>query len=189
LRKSATLDVLAPITARASGPVKVDFHAAGRRTRFSADINSDRGRLLFQAAIPPEQAARGTGIMTLMYPGNDDTRGQEVRLRAAARHAELQLERPALSDERLEAEGTISQRARGVVRLQLSWSVDGRDHTYEAKAQIRDGRWLLNERLPAEVMSQLRARDDTVHSYTLFTGYLPAGMRGEMRAYEVLGKP
>jgi len=30
-------------------------------------------------------------------------------------------------------------------------------------------------------------RVGTVHSYVLFTGYLPARMRGEMRSLQVLG--
>jgi len=28
-----------------------------------------------------------------------------------------------------------------------------------------------------------------VHSYTLFTGYLPERLRGEMRSFEVVGAP
>ena len=35
----------------------------------------------------------------------------------------------------------------------------------------------------------IAARRGKVHSYILFTGYLPAKMRGEMQAYEVLGAP
>jgi hypothetical protein len=32
-------------------------------------------------------------------------------------------------------------------------------------------------------------RDRTYEANTLFTGYLPARMRGEMQAYQVLGAP
>lgn len=39
------------------------------------------------------------------------------------------------------------------------------------------------------MIAALLARDGTVHSYTLFTGYLSARMRGEMQAYQVLGAP
>jgi hypothetical protein len=74
-------------------------------------------------------------------------------------------------------------------RVQLSWSTSGRDRTYEANTRIRDGRWELDDGLPRDVIAALLARDGTVHSYTLFTGYLPARMRGEMQAYQVLGAP
>jgi subtilisin family serine protease len=74
-------------------------------------------------------------------------------------------------------------------RVQLSWSTSGRDRTYEANTRIRDGRWELDDGLPQDVIAALLARDGTVHSYTLFTGYLPARMRGEVQAYQVLGAP
>jgi hypothetical protein len=189
LRSDRALDVLAPITMRASGEVNVDLHAAGRHTRFAVEVDEDNGRVRFREAIPRAQAAMGTGILTLRYPGNDRTRGQEVRLRAASRHADLELDRPTLGDGRLRADGTISARARGVVRVQLSWSASGQDRTYEANTRIRDGRWELDDGLPQDVIAALLARDGTVHSYTLFTGYLPARMRGEMQAYQVLGAP
>jgi hypothetical protein len=131
----------------------------------------------------------GTGILTMVYGGNERTRGQEVRLRAASRRADLEVSRPTLGDGRLRTKGTISRRARGVVRVQLSWSAGGQDRTYEAQARIREGRWELDDELPLDVVSSLLAREGTVHSYTLFTGYLPARMRGEMQAYQVLGVP
>lgn len=188
LRSERALDVLAPITKRASGKVDAEFHAAGRRTRFEAQVDEEKGRLRFREDIPRAQAAMGTGILTLRYPGNDSTRGQEVRLRAAHRHADLELDRPTLGG-RLRADGTISSRARGVVRVQLSWTTGGKDRIHEAHARIRDGRWKLDHELPEDVIGALMARDGTVHSYTLFTGYLPARMRGEMQAYQVLGAP
>jgi hypothetical protein len=48
---------------------------------------------------------------------------------------------------------------------------------------------MLDKALPASVVKQIADRDSTVHSYTLFTGYLPARLRGEMQAYQVLGAP
>jgi hypothetical protein len=111
---------LAPITARASGEVGVELYAAGARHRFSAPIDAQQGRIRFAQRIPRAQADLGTGIMTITYPGDEDTRPQEVRLRAASQKAELELERPGIEDGRLKARGTISDRARGVVRLQPS---------------------------------------------------------------------
>ena len=89
LRDRDALDVLAPITKRASGQVEVDFNAAGRHTRFTAPVDAQEGYVRFRQPIPREQADMGTGIMTLTYPGNDHTRGQEVRLRAARGRAGL----------------------------------------------------------------------------------------------------
>jgi hypothetical protein len=189
LRGSGALDVLAPITKRASGQVQVDLHAAGRHTRFAAPVDEDEGHVRFRQPIPREQAEMGTGIVTLAYSGNDRTRGQDVRLRAAPGRARLELDRPSLQDGRLRARGSISDRARGVVRVQLSWATGGQEHSLELKAGIRDGRWVLDEALPAAVVQQIADRDTTVHSYTLFTGYLPARMRGEMQAYQVLSAP
>jgi hypothetical protein len=85
--------------------------------------------------------------------------------------------------------GSISDRARGVVRVQLSWATGGQDQSLELHARIRNGRWALDEALTTSVAQQIADRDGTVHSYTLFTGYLPARMRGEMKAYQVLGAP
>ncbi|MDQ3432866.1 MAG: hypothetical protein M3467_11745, partial [Actinomycetota bacterium] len=189
LRDRGALDVLAPITKRASGKVQVDFHAAGRRIRFAAPVDDAEGRVRFRQSIPGEQARMGTGILTLTYAGNDRTRRQEVRLRAASGRARLEADRPSLRDRRLRAGGSISDRARGVVRVQLSWTTGGQEHSLELQAQIRDGRWALDEALPATVLQQIADRDGTVHSYTLFTGYLPGRMRGEMQAYQVLGAP
>lgn len=189
LRGRGALDVLAPITKRASGRVQVDFQAAGRHTRFTAPVDEAEGHVRFRQPIPHEQAERGTGIVSLTYPGNERTHGQKVRLRAAPGRARLELDRPSLRDGRLRARGSISGRARGVVRVQLSWATGGQSHSLELQAPIRSGRWMLDKALPAAAVQQIAQRDGTVHSNTLFTGYLPAQMRGEMRAYQVLAAP
>jgi hypothetical protein len=75
------------------------------------------------------------------------------------------------------------------VRVQLSWATGGQDRLLELDAKIRDGRWSLDEALPDADVQDIARRGGTLHSYTLFTGYLPARMRGEMRSYEVLGAP
>jgi hypothetical protein len=92
-RGDRRLDVLAPITKRASGKVDVELYAAGRRYRFDAPVDPDKGYVRFDKRIPQAQARLGTGILTIAYPGNDRTRGQEVRLRAARRQARLNAER------------------------------------------------------------------------------------------------
>jgi len=187
-RRERMLDVLAPITSRASGRVRVQLHAAGRRHRFDAAVDSRDARVRFRQPIPAAQARLGTGILTIAYPGDADTRPQTVRLRAANRRADLRLSRPTLSgDGRLRAAGTISRRARGVVRVQIEYVSGGQTTTLQFTARIRNGRWSLDERLAQTTRDAIARRTGTVHSYTLFTGYHPARMRGEMRSYQILG--
>ena len=187
-RRERLLDVLAPISSRASGRVNVELQAAGRRHRFTAAVDSRNARIRFRKRIPAAQARVGTGILTIRYRGDADTRPQTVRLRAANRRADLTASRPTIAaNGRLRTAGRISSRARGVVRVQLEYFADGRTTTLSFSARIRGGRWSLNEQLTQAVRNALARRDGTVHSYTLFTGYQAAGMRGEMRSLQVLG--
>ncbi|MDQ3678297.1 MAG: hypothetical protein M3401_16115 [Actinomycetota bacterium] len=125
--------------------------------------------------------------MTITYRGDADTRPQTVRLRAASQQAKLRLERPVIADGRLRASGTVSDRARGVVRVQIEYVAAGNTSTLEFKAPISNGRWSLDEQLSQEVRTAIDQRSGTVHSYTLFTGYHPRRVRGEMRSFQILG--
>jgi hypothetical protein len=185
-RRDRQLNVLAPITARASGEVEVEFFAAQRRFEFTEEVDSENRRILFERGIPAEQARLGTGIMTITYPGDEDTSPQEVRLRAASQPADLELDRPVIQDGRLKAQGTISDRARGIVRLQLQYVVDGQTETVRLRADIDDGRWEIDEALSAQVRDAIARRSGSVHSYTLFTGYFERRIRGEMESFQVL---
>ncbi len=183
------IDILAPITRRASGTVALELHAAGQRYRWTAPIDSQSRRIRQSAAIPPAQAAKGTGILTITYPGNALTRPQTVRLRAANVPAALHANRPRILDGRLVASGTISNAARGVVRVQLEYFSGGVTTTLQRNATIVGGRWSLDAPLTLEQQTAIAQRRGTVHSYVLFTGYFPLKMRGEMRSWEVLGAP
>lgn len=184
------LDVLAPISARASGTVAVELFSAGRHTRLKARIDSARRRIRVRRAIPAAQASLGTGILTLTYGGNRATFGQTVRLRAASRSAGLVARRPTLSaGGRLRAAGSINTAARGVVRVELQLGVAGELRTMRFRARIQRGRWKLDTRLTPAARRAIAARDATVHSTVLFTGYARARMRGEMRAYQLLAAP
>ncbi|MCP9490788.1 MAG: hypothetical protein MSC31_13075 [Solirubrobacteraceae bacterium MAG38_C4-C5] len=187
LRSDRRLDVLAPITARASGEVEVEFFAAQERFEFTEDVDSENRRIRFRQAIPAEQARLGTGIMTIRYPGNEDTSPQEVRLRAASQPADLELERPVIEGGRLKAQGTVSDRARGIVRLQLQFVVDGETETVRLRGEIDDGEWEIDEALSQEVRDGIARRSGPVHSYTLFTGFFERRIRGEMESFQVLG--
>ena len=190
-RRARKLDVFAPITALASGEVDVELFAAGRRTRGAVTIDARRRRVRVQRGIPVAQARLGTGILTMRYAGNGRTRPQTVRLRAARRPARLVVRRPTLSGGgRLRASGTIRALARGVVRVQVQFDdASGGTRTLAFRAPVRSGRWALNERLDAATRNEIAARRGTVHSYTLFTGYARARMRGEMRSLQILGTP
>ncbi|HEV2769835.1 MAG TPA: ubiquitin-activating E1 FCCH domain-containing protein [Solirubrobacteraceae bacterium] len=186
-RQERRLDVLAPITGRASGEVQVEFFAAGRRVGFTEEVDAANRRVRFNRRIPGRQARLGTGIVTITYRGDGDTRPQEVRLRAASRRAGLELERPRIVNGRLRAEGTISRRARGVVRMQVQYVVDGKTETVRLRGRIRGGRWEIDHALSQKVRDGIARRRGSVHSYTLFTGYFERRIRGEMRSFQVLG--
>ena len=186
-RRARVLDVLAPITRLASGRVRVELQAAGRRHSFTAPVDSQRGRIRFRQRIPKAQADLSTGILTIRYPGDADTRPQEVRLRAASQKAGLELARPRIDNGRIQAQGTVTQRARGIVRLQVQYVVDGRTRTVTTAGRIQAGRWKIDQRLSREVRGEIARRSGSVHSYTLFTGYYPRRIRGEMRSYQLLG--
>jgi len=181
------IDVFAPITTRASGAATIDYHAAGQHTRFAAAIDSAAGRIRFSRSVTSAQARLGTGILTIEYPGDGDTRAQTVRLRAATNKARLALSRPQIVNGRVQASGTISSAARGSVRLQLSYQFGCDNRVLELRGTIANGRWSIDEPLSTQTLAEMGSRVGAVHSYTLFTGYLPARMRGEMRAYQVLG--
>ncbi len=180
------LDVLAPITSRASGRANVEYHAAGRRTRFTTAVNSVDGRIRFRRNLPAAQVALGTGIVTLSYPGDADTRPQVVRLRGARNKAQLDLSRPQIVNNAIRASGRISSAARGVVRLQLEYQFGCIVRTLAFRGRISDGRWSINETLTPTQLGEIALRTGSVHSYTLFTGYFERRIRGEMRAFQVL---
>jgi len=188
-RSERLLDVFAPITTRASGRVSVQLHAAGIRHRFTAPVSSRGGRIRFRQPIPRAQAALGTGILTIGYPGDGDTTAQTVRLRAASQPARLRVTRPVIAGGRLRASGSVVRQARGVVRVQVHYVTGGERTTLTFGAPIRNGRWSLNERLSQAVLDAIARRSATVHSYTLFTGYQPRRIRGEMRSLQILAAP
>ena len=188
-RATRTISILAPITQLASGAASIKLQAAGRTATFSGPVDSANGRIRLTRSVTRAQALLGTGILTMSYPGDADTRPQVVRLRAANVPARLTATRPTISAAGLlEASGVTTIRARGVVRVQLEYvhRVTGATTTLQFKTPIENGRWSLSVQLPAAALAAIAARCGTVHSYTLFTGYLPRRIRGEMLSYEVL---
>ncbi|HEV2769738.1 MAG TPA: hypothetical protein VGV40_06085, partial [Solirubrobacteraceae bacterium] len=134
-------------------------------------------------------ARLGTGILTITYPGDADTRPQELRLRAANGRAALATQRPRLIDGRLRASGTISSRATGVVRVAISYVHRGQTHTLERATPIQGGRWSLDAEVPAEDRARIAQRSGTVHSTTAYTGDFARRIRGEAQSFQVVGAP
>ncbi len=188
-RNLRMLAIRALITKRASGRVALTLRGAGQTVNFTAPIDSARGRINVNKSISGAQSALSTGILTISYPGDADTRPQEVRLRAANHPAKLKLSRPTITPAGvLQAAGSVVRTARGVVRVQLQFvnSVSGQTILIERTARISNGRWSLAYQLPASIQALIASRCGTVHSYTLFTGYQRRRIRGEMKSYQVL---
>ena len=191
-RLDRTISIFAPITRLASGNVPITLRAAGRTTSFTAPVDSSNGWIRVVRGVTAAQARLGTGILTINYAGDADTRPQSVRLRAANTPAALTSSRPVITPAGfLQANGTVSSRARGVVRVQVQYvnRVSGETVTIERLAPIRSGRWTLNVQLAPAILAVIATRCGTVHSYVLFTGYISQRMRGEMRSYQVLPAP
>jgi hypothetical protein len=188
-RLQNTISILAPITKLASGSADIQLRAAGRTTTFSGPVDSANGRIRVTHSVTRAQALLGTGILTFNYPGDADTRPQVVRLRAANVPAKLSGTRPTISPAGvLQAQGIVTIRARGVVRVQLEYvnRVSGETTTLEFNVPIQNGKWILSVQLSPAVLAQIALRCGTLHSYTLFTGYMPRRIRGEMFSYQVL---
>jgi hypothetical protein len=186
LREDRRLDVLAPITTRArGGEVDVEFHADDRRDTFKeevTDANTALDEIRILEPITRGQARLGTGIVNLTYLGDADTRPEFVRLRAASQRAELDVEKISLIGDRLAAQGSVTARAEGIVRLRYSYvEPDGSPSVHLARAEIQeDGDWELEgDQVPAQL-----ARCGGYLSIQ-FTGYFERRIRGEQLAYEL----
>ncbi|MDQ3768533.1 MAG: hypothetical protein M3370_03510, partial [Actinomycetota bacterium] len=83
---------------------------------------------------------------------------------------------------RLSAEGSVTDRAQGIVRLRYSYlNPDATPNVHEARAEIQDdGDWeLQGDQLPAQ-LAQCGG-----YLSIQFTGHLPQRIRGEQLAYQL----
>ncbi|MBW3536082.1 MAG: hypothetical protein KY453_12855, partial [Gemmatimonadetes bacterium] len=185
LRSDRRLDVLAPITSLADGEVKVTYQGDNRTDTFNAAVteaNTELDRISILEPITRGQAELGTGIVNLEYLGDEDTRPEFVRLRAASQRAELDVEEISLIGDRLSAKGSVTDRAEGVVRLRYSYvDPDGSPNVHEARATIQDnGDWALEgDQVPAQ-LAQCGG-----YLSIQFTGYFERRIRGEQLAYQL----
>lgn len=187
LSRSRKLDVVAPITARASGRAAISFRAAGRTTRASFAITGGviRGRM----SITAEQARVGTGILTITYPGDPDTRPASLRSRAANPRSTLTSRRPTTAGGRLRAGGRLTRAARGSVRVTLELQRGRRIVSHSVRGLVRGGAWNVDQALPADVVAAIADRAGTVDATIAYTGQLRPLLRGEQLAYQVLAAP
>jgi hypothetical protein len=186
LREDRRLDVLAPITSRArGGDVAVTYQGDGRSDTFDAEVTesgTELDHIRFREPITRGQAALGTGIVNLNYLGNAATRPEFVRLRAASQRAELEVEEISLIGDRLSANGSVTSRAEGIVRLLYSYvDPDGSPQVHNARAKIGDdGDWeLADDQVPAQ-LAQCGG-----YLSIQFTGFFERRIRGEQLAYEL----
>jgi hypothetical protein len=184
-RDDRVLDVFAPITSRARGDVEVTYRGDRRSDTFDARVTEGDAaldRIRFREPVTRGQARLGTGIVTINYKGDEDTRPEEVRLRAASGRAELDVDRISLIDGRLSAQGSVTDRAEGIVRFRYSYiDAAGNPQVHPARATIQDdGDWELSNDV---VPPQLGACGGYLS--ILFTGYFERRIRGEMLAYQL----
>jgi Tol biopolymer transport system component len=188
-RARRTISILAPISRNASGTAHIELLSAGMSTTFRAAVDAVHGRIRVTHPIGAAQARAGTGVVTIRYDGDSDTRAQTLRLRAAARHADFGAARPTLTaDGVLRASGTATIGARGDIRLTLEFNDGPSDKvvTVRRSAPIRRGHWQLTSQLPETVLVGLRHRCGTVDASMQYTGSRAGAVRGEQRFFRVL---
>jgi hypothetical protein len=186
LRGDRRLDVLAPITSRArGGDVKVTYQGDNRTNTFDAEVteaNTELDEIRILEPITRGQARLGTGIVNINYQGNAAVRPEFVRLRAASQRAELDVEQTSLIGDRLSANGSVTSRAEGIVRLRFNYrDPDGSAEVHTARAEIQDnGDWKLEgNQVPVQL-----ARCGGYLSIQ-FTGFFERRIRGEQVAFEL----
>ncbi len=187
-RAGRMLSVVAPISSRASGTVRVTYTAAGVRSRFTARVRPADRQISIRRRLPRSQARAGTGILRISYPGDGDTRAQSVRLRAAPRSARLTVKKPVIAGGRVTASGRVARGARGVVNLRIEYQNRAcHVRTLKFQGRISAGRWRISKKLTSAQRAALATRMGAAQAHTLFTGYLPRRIGGEMRSFQVLG--
>ncbi|PTL59482.1 Ig-like domain-containing protein [Paraconexibacter algicola] len=171
--RDGRLDLLADITREATGSVRFTVTALGRTYRFSVDVPRT-GILRLDRALPTTMRRARTAIIDIAYAGSGVVAPDAARLRAAAGPARLAATTSTLVGDVLTVAGTVATRARGVVRISLTYTTPaGTPYVLNYRAPIVDGRWSLQQRMPQGVTVR------TGQLVVEFTGHLPTRTRGE----------
>jgi hypothetical protein len=175
------LDLLVEITSAAAtsgAKLELDYESSGRHTKFSVPITTatkaagGEALLKIRKKLPSTQP-KDTGIIEIAYAGNSTVAPDEVRLRAADVQAKLVRSSSTLSGGRLKVSGTVSSKARGVVRLRLGYTETTGAAAFQSfNATIKNGRWSLDRQLTGTAAAG-------GYLSIQFTGYQTANMRGE----------
>lgn len=178
---NGVLDLLVEITSAAAtsgAKLELDYESSGRHTKFSVPITTATkaagGEALLQIRKKlPSTQPKDTGIIEIAYAGNSTVAPDEVRLRAADGQAKLVRSSSTLSGGRLKVSGTVSGKARGVVRLRLGYTETSGAAAFQSfNVTIKDGRWSLDRQLTGTAAAG-------GYLSIQFTGYEAADMRGE----------
>ena len=128
--------------------VSIDYESSGRHTKFTVPITGTQVKV--RKKLPSSQP-KDTGITTVTYAGNSIVDPDDVRLRAADGKSLLVRHDVDVSGGRLTVDGTVTSRARGVVRIRLGYAKpDGSTGFLDWHATIDDGKWRIAQALPAE---------------------------------------
>ncbi len=169
--RDGRLDALIDLTSRARGEIGLRVTTGGRTHTLTKSIGSARP-VRIDAPLPARMRRARTGIVQISYAGDAQVRPDQARLRAASGRANLRLTTASLIDGRLRVAGTISRRARGVVRIRYDYvGADGQPASLSFAARISAGRWRLDRQLQGPAASG-------GHLSIQFTGYLPRRLRG-----------
>lgn len=170
--RNGRLDLLADITRLATGNVRIKVTTAGRTHTTSVPIPKT-GILRLDRALPRTMRRARTAMLDITYAGDDTVRHDSVRLRAATGKARLQRTTSTLADGVLTVTGTVGPRARGVVRISLTYVTPaGTPYVANFTAPIVEGHWTLTRTLTDTAVKG----GDLVIEYT---GHLPTRTRGE----------
>lgn len=178
------LDLRLQLTRRAAGTLELAYRSGGRVHRFTKRIPKAAGRrenaFSFTEALPRAQRSKTTGIVSLVYRGSSTVRRDTVRLRAASGKARLRRTASRIDAAgNLVVAGTISRRARGVVRVRLGYVDGGAVRFFTRNARIKAGTWRLKAKLPAA------AATAGGHASIQFTGLERARIRGEQLSKQI----
>lgn len=144
------LKVRAAMSALASGEVKATYRSGGRTSKGRATIAA--GKVSVSLALSARQRRAHNGVVKLTYGGNAVTLPEIATLTPVGRAPRLLITGARIdADGTLHASGTIARRARGFVRVTLTYSPrPGRMKSYDYKAKIHAGRWSITDKLPGE---------------------------------------